>query len=456
MVRICGRLGGNRRPAVDGIDIYLTHPYMKRIQAIYLLSRLYEWVTIVFFISIVFSFRVIASISLIVMLVFALLHYRINEGRWWNGKFVNLFNVGCFLYFIVQGLALLYTHNIKDGFFIQQINLGLIAIPIAVFYSRLVRRENYGMLMKWYTLILLIASVIALVHAMQLYVHTGNTNYFFYHPLVYIYSGHAIQYSVLVFIGILFLIEENSRLENTRNRKWVLFLLIYFSVFLFLLTSKMVIAVFLLYIIYLIICTNEFFRKWSYRMVALAAIITTLIIIFTTNSPLRKRVSDEMDSHISFIEKNEFSPGDYFNGIEFRLISWRFAYEILNENHAWLLGVSPGDSQDMLNAKYKKLNMFTGGLPDNRKGYLNYHTHNQFLQALLETGIPGLAAFILICVGMIQLTKKSGSRSMIVLTILLLSYCFADAVLKTQYGIILFIFFPLFIFKGREGGNTTG
>jgi len=59
-------------------------------------------------------------------------------------------------------------------------------------------------------------------------------------------------------------------------------------------------------------------------------------------------------------------------------------------------------------------------------------------------------------VGMIQLTKKSGSRSMIILTILLLCYCFADAVIKTQYGIILFVFFPLFMFKGKEIRETVG
>jgi len=448
---------------VDRIDIYLAHPYMKRIQESYLLTklpylvdRLYEWVTIAFFISIIFSVRIVASISIIVMMAFALIHHRLYYRKWWNRNFFNFFNAGCFLYFFVQGLALLYTNNTSQGIFDQQINLGLIAIPIAVFYSNLVRRENYGMLMKWYTLILLTATLVALIHAWQLYDHTGNTSYFFYHPLVYIYSGHAIQYSVLVFIGILFLIEENHRAENMKSRKWVLILLVYFSVFLFLLTSKMVIAVFLLYIVYLIACTNEFFRKRSYRIGAIAAILATMVIIFTTNSPLRRRVSEEMQSSVSFIGKNEFSPADYFNGIEFRLVSWRFAFEILNENHAWLFGVSPGDAQDMLNTKYKKLNMFTGGLPDNRKGYLDYHTHNQFLQALLETGIPGLAAFILICVGMIQLAKKSGSRSMIILTILLLCYCFADAVIKTQYGIILFVFFPLFMFKVKEIRETVG
>ncbi|HEX3767374.1 MAG TPA: O-antigen ligase family protein [Puia sp.] len=426
---------------------------MKRFRETYLLRRLYEWVTIVFFISIIFSFRILASITIIVMLGFALLYYPVSRGSWWNRNFVNLFNGGCFLYFIVQGLALLYTHNLHMGLFIQQINLGLLAIPVAVFYTPLISKENYSMLMRWYIVILFTASVIALVHAWQIYFHSGNADYFFYHPLVRIYSNHAIQYSILVFIGILFLIEENAQNENTGNRKWIFFLLLYFSVFLFLLTSKLVIAIFLIYIIYLFIANKDFVSSRTFRIVALAGIFVVLIAIFSTNSLLRKRISEEMDSNISFIEKNEFSSADYFNGIEFRLVSWRFAFEILNENHAWLLGVSPGDAQDLLNAKYQKLKMFTGGLKDNRKGYLDYHTHNQFLQALLETGIPGLAAFILICAGMIQLAKKSGSRSMIVLTVLLLFYCFSDAVLKTQYGVILFLFFPLFIFKGREGAE---
>jgi O-antigen ligase len=426
---------------------------MKRIRETYLLSRLYELVTMVFFIGILFSLRAIASISIIVLLGFALLYYPVSQGKWWNSKFVNFFSVGCFLYFIVQGLALLfYTHNKNAGQLIQQINLGLLAIPVAVFYSPLVNRKNYGMLMKWYTAILFIATVIALIYAWHLYAQTGNANYFFYHTLVHIYSGHAIQYSIFVFIGILFLIEENARPENLRNRKWILLLLVYFSVFLFLLTSKMVIALFLIYLIYLIIATSEFFKKRSHRVVALTSIFIFIVIIFSTNSPLHKRVSEEMESHISFIKQKEFSSADYFNGVEFRLISWRIAYELLNENHAWLFGVSPGDAQDMLNAKYQKLKMFTGGLAENRRGYLDYHTHNQFLQALLETGIPGLVAFILICAGMIQLARESGNRSMIVLTILLLCYCFADAVLRTQYGVILFVFFPLFIYKGHEDG----
>ena len=163
---------------------------------------------------------------------------------------------------------------------------------------------------------------------------------------------------------------------------------------------------------------------------------------------------DDVEGNFALIKQDRFKPGDYFNGVQFRLISWRFVYEILNENHRWLLGVSPGDAQDLLDKKYRELNMYTGDSTGKSKGYLIYHTHNQFLQALLETGLPGLAAFIFICAGMIQLAANSGDRSLIVLTILLLCYCFSDAVLKTQYGIILFIFFPLFLYKSCQNPES--
>jgi O-antigen ligase len=109
---------------------------------------------------------------------------------------------------------------------------------------------------------------------------------------------------------------------------------------------------------------------------------------------------------ISKISQQKFSPADYFTGVQFRILSWRFAYEILNEKHAWVLGLSPGDSQDILNEKYTQENMFIGGAPENKTGFLGYHTHNQFLQAVLETGVFGLAFFIIACAGLISLAKN--------------------------------------------------
>ena len=414
------------------------------------LKRLYEALVITFFISVQIAHRFTVGFSMIGMPVIAFLYHKLNTGKWWNKSFVNPYTAGCLLYFVVQAIALSYTRNMVRGMEIFQTNLGLLVLPVAVFYSNLVNRENWGRLMKWYSLILFFVTAITLAHAGYSYVRTGNTSVFFYHPLVVIYSDHAIQFSVLVFVGLLFLIEEFETPVYFKSRRWVMFLLTYFSFFLFLLTSKLIITIYFLYIIYLVMFNEQFIRKRTIRIAAIVSILAALFFFLFTDSPLRKRMTEDAGSNLSIINQEKFSPGDYFNGVQFRLISWRFAYEILNENHSWLFGVSPGDAQDLLNNKYRKLNMFTGGSPENKSGFIGYHTHNQFLQALLETGIPGLAAFMLICAGLIRLAVKSGNRPVIVLTILLLCYCFSDAVLTTQYGIILFVFFPLFLYKGHE------
>ena len=406
------------------------------------------WLIMVFFVSLICDIRILVSISTILLALNAVVYHRVDKGKWWNKSFLIWFTLGCFLYFIIQTLTLTFTINVSNGFLNWQTNLGLIALPVAVFYSNWINHQSMRQIMKWYILILLSATFFALIYASSLYLHDHNASVFFYHPLVHIYSNQAIQFSILVFVGILFLMEEYSGRVNIKSRSWTVILLIYFSVFLFLLTSKLVIIFYFLYTLYIIAFTGTFFSRQSYRLTGAALITLIVSAVLISNNPLKKRMMQEVKGSITFIKKDKFSPGDYFTGIQFRLISWRFVYEILNENHRWLLGVSNGDAQDILDKKYREENMFTGGSPDDQSGYIGYHTHNQFLQALLETGIVGLLAFIFTCAGLIRLARKSKNISLIVLVALLLCYCFADAVLKTQYGIILFVFFPLFMYKG--------
>ena len=416
--------------------------------------QLYEWLAILFFLSLLISRRDLVGFSTIGMFVMAILIHKLDTGKWWDKSFGSVFTTGCFLFFLIQCLAFTYTHNMKSGMKIFSTNLGIIVLPIAVLYSQVINPETWGRLMKWYVGLLFITTAIALGFAGYLFARTGNTSVFFYHPLVKIYSNQAIQFSILVFISIVFLIEESKKLVYFQSRKWVRFLLVYFSIFLFLLTSKLVITVYFIYIIYLILFTEEITKNRHYRFAGLAIIGTALLVFALTNSPLRRRMIEDARTNFSVLKQDTFNPGDYFNGIQFRLMSWRFAFEILNENRRWWLGVSPGDAQDMLNEKYRKLNLYRGESSEKMGGYFIYHTHNQFLQALLETGVFGLAAFLLICTGMVQMAIRLKNRSMIILTALLICYCFLDAVLKTQYGIILFIFFPLFLYKGKENQNS--
>ncbi len=150
---------------------------------------------------------------------------------------------------------------------------------------------------------------------------------------------------------------------------------------------------------------------------------------------------------MNLIQQQNFDPGIYFNGLQFRLLEGRFVKEILTEQRAWLTGVS-GDAQILLDKKYISADMYIGDGITADRGYLGYNTHNQFLESLLQSGIIGLLAFILVCYTMLRLAIGRKNRELTIISILLIAYCFNESVFETQYGISLFTFFPLFLYFG--------
>ena len=91
------------------------------------------------------------------------------------------------------------------------------------------------------------------------------------------------------------------------------------------------------------------------------------------------------------------------------------------------------------------VNMYTGAPGSASHGFLGYNTHNQFLEAFLQTGIIGLGCFLLICFEMVRMAMRQKNKMLSALVALLIAYSFSEAVLETQYGLIIFIFYPLFL-----------
>jgi O-antigen ligase len=157
-----------------------------------------------------------------------------------------------------------------------------------------------------------------------------------------------------------------------------------------------------------------------------------------------------MQTDFNFIRRETFNQGDYFNGLQFRLLQWKFVPGILNEKKAWFMGVSPGDAQDCLNQKYISKNMYTGTVERGDKGFIGYNTHDQFLESLLETGLVGCLAFLLICWSMLKMTWQRKKAELSFITILLLVYSFSESVFESQYSLFIFLFFPLFFYLPKN------
>jgi O-antigen ligase len=241
-------------------------------------------------------------------------------------------------------------------------------------------------------------------------------------------------------------LESIKKNEFFISRSFQLWLIIYLSIFLLLLSSKLVIFFYLAYVLSGLIFMLKKNKVSRVTVMSLFSLIfLAFILILAVPNPVSKRFYEIVKGDIKIITQDKFKPGDYFNGLQFRLLQWKFVPEILTENKRWWIGVSPGDAQSYLNAKYLSKNMYSGDPAKGTRGYLIYNTHNQFLQTTLQNGVVGLLILIAICFCLVKMALKLKSRLAIFIALVLLAWLFTESAFETQYGIIIFTFFPMFL-----------
>ena len=366
-------------------------------------------------------------------------------------KTKNLFLAGCVSLFLLQLIALLYTTDTQQGWKDVRIKTGLLVTPLAIILFSRLGINNRKRLLAHYCLLLVAAALYCLFISFLSFRETNDTSLFFYHDLVGPIKQHAVYFSVLILIGIIVLTESIIKKDFLFNRLVHTGLLIYLSGFLFLLSSKLVIAFYILYLVYHFI---HLLIKNKLNSVAIAGSFALCVLIisllFATRNPVSRRFYDVIEGDIKVITQETFTEGDYFNGLQFRLLQWRFVGEILTDNKRWWSGVSPGDAQTLLNKKYLSKNMYAGDPVRKDGGYLLYNTHNQFLETLLQNGIIGLVVLFWICFSLWKMVLGKKNRIASFTILLLLAWLFSESVFQTQYGIVIFTFFPLFMYTDEN------
>jgi O-antigen ligase len=412
-----------------------------------ILTSLTYFLYLLFFVSLIFSFRALSSISIGLIFLTGLFSFRTSYKQIIQQKAVVVFLCGCMACFILQLISILYTSNTASGWSHLQIATGLVVVPPAVVFTYDFLKKNKERLLFHLVLLLLGASIYCLIMAAIQYSQIRIAASFFYHDLVSPLAQHAVYFSVILFAALVYLVEKTGE-KNIPVSRWVHILLIgYFSFFLLLLSSKLVIIFYAIYILVFVARLSK--TKTVSKPVAFGLAFLFLsvaaIVLFTSN-PLSRRFNNMVNGKVDVITQKRFTPAEHFNGIEFRELQWKFVAAILTENKRWLLGVSPGDAQQYLDQKYISTNMYIGDPVLHDKGFLGYNTHNQFLQSLLQNGIPGALLFLVTCTALLVMTRDKKKRGFTAVILLLVIYSFVESMFETQYGIILFTFLPLFLF----------
>lgn len=150
-----------------------------------------------------------------------------------------------------------------------------------------------------------------------------------------------------------------------------------------------------------------------------------------------------MKGNIELLSLEKYDAGMYFNPWEFRLLLWRFTYEIIRDNDAWILGVGPSNDLNVLQKKYLNMGLYAGDKSRSDPGYLDYNCHNQFLQSALESGMMGLGVFIFWCCVIVAKTIKRRDGVLNWIVMITGFFFFTESVFTRQYGMILTTLFPL-------------
>lgn len=399
-----------------------------------------------FLVSVVGAFRAISSIAIGLILLTTFLKNKKDTGSWLNSHVRNRYMAACSVFFLLQLIPLIYTSNFIESWKHVQVKSALLFIPLCLYGGRYINKHRFHTLMTAYVYILAIMLTWCLGIALINYnFHHATTTVFFYHQLVLDLGHNAVLFSILVFAGLIYLLQTVVQGRYLVNRTIHFLLAAYCIGGILLLSSKLVIIFMVSCLVYylFILLQKNLATRWTITVVAVTAMLFTGSILLTQN-PISRRFNDILHGNIAVIQQPSFGPGYYFNGVQFRLLQWRFVKEIMQENKAWLFGVTPARAQTLLNQKYLSTHMYAGKPGSADHGFIGYNTHNQFLEALLQTGLIGLICFMVICFEMVRMAVQQKSRLLSALVILLLAYSFSESVLETQYGLVIFIFFPLF------------
>lgn len=406
--------------------------------------KVFHLLYVMLFVSMAFSLRAVSSIVIGIMLFAGLflntagLKYFARDRHW------TLFLFTIILFLLLQFVAFLFTDNLQQSWSNIRVKSGLLLVPLAISATSSYIRSA-DKLFFHYCLVLAAASLYCLIYNLLSPGTNGILSVLFYHELVAPIGQHAVYFSILVLIAIFYLAEKLLFKPHLRGRNLNLFFLIYFSIFLFLLSSKFAIGFWFLGAIYY---SFNFFNVHRVRVVTLSVMLVAGIAVASfTKNPVQSRFADVFKGELSLVTQDQFNQADYFNGFQFRLLQWRFVPEILTQQKAWWLGVSPGDAQSALNDKYAATNMYTGDPGRNDLGYRAYNTHNQYLETTLQNGITGLLLLVLVCYSLVKLVLARRNRLANAVLLTLMAWLFIEATFETQYGVLIFMLFPLLTAK---------
>jgi O-antigen ligase len=389
-----------------------------------------------------------AAIGIIILTFFWLLQCNFRElvRNIWHRKALWPF----IIFYILHGISYFYSADKGSSLFDLQAKLSFIILPIIVGAGLNLDLIKLERVIFWFINGIFSMAVFCLCRALYIWVNSGTTSQFYYHQLVANLDANAVYYSwysIVAIAALIFFPFKKHYIKQSVFKTATTFILI---IFIILLSSKTLIALFILLIIPIWI-TRLYSKKQSIitPVVVTILISTGVVILLNTNNPVKKRYLEIFNHENTITLTLKTNPGSkdtavqkkIYNNLTIRLFIWRVAFENIRQHNLWYYGCGNGDLEHLQNDKMAEDGIADIFNPQARSPLYNINIHNMYIETLMMIGVPGLIILIIILtIPFLYIRRTEAYIFFLIFFLSSLLFMFQEAALQTQAGIVYYTY----------------
>jgi O-antigen ligase len=275
------------------------------------------------------------------------------------------------IFYLLHLIGLLYTNNIQEGLFSLEIKISLLIFPL-LFYTEKFSAKQHWFFFKSFVVGTLLCCLLCLSRAIFFYYYT-HENLFYYEGLSWFQHPSYLAMYVSFCCAVLLL-------TNLFSKTITYLSILFFTLFVFLLSSKTGIIIYFITLIFSF--TSMFLKGKNYFKIIGASLLSLLIcisILFLIPQVKQRFQNVYNVFQIKSIDKTSAE------STTVRMLIWNEAIQISKEHP--IIGVSPGNANDALYEGYKQ-----NGLTGAYEKKLN--AHSQYFQTTIGLGLVGLLSLL--------------------------------------------------------------
>ena len=348
------------------------------------------------------------------------------------------------LYLLVV-VGLLYTSNMEEGLRLLQQKSAIILFPVILGATKILTPKTTRLILLHFLIATSIACVAGFIYGTLQFLNSGNPKMLTGEQLLLFPDLYPYMMGLFCLLSIIISYQFLPKYSKGKQRLFLL-LCAFLSVFIILLSIRLIIVCWLLIVLFL--SFKKYIKKTYYRIGTIALLLLLLVIAIIKVPSLQTQWRDLRDFSENNTIKLDQEPtvNQSWGGKAIRLAIWKCSKDVV-EKH-WLTGVGTGDIQDSLQMAYENRRFYFASR------YNRYNAHNQYIQILIGFGITGLALLLLcIVVPIILLKGQSFSNIYFLFLFLFAAICFSEVILDINKGIIWYSFFNS-IFAFSQTDNT--